>query len=163
MSQPNSNYIVNRAWADQYHNIIKKIVEKIAPRIISFTIAPEQEDMTQATDYIITVEKGTIACRIRRPQYNNYRDFTIRSRNGESKTELAKIKEGFGRWYIYAWTKNESQIAEWWLLDLNALRESPLLNTDRPEKQNTDGKTAFISFTSSELYLWNVLIERGVE
>lgn len=158
-----NSYVDDRRWADNYTPVIEKIVRKIANRIITFKIAPEQEDTKQATDYLITVDTGTIACRIRRPECT-FRDFTIRSRRSNGiKTELAKIKEGFGQWYIYAWAKNESHLAEWWLLDLDALRKSPLLNTDRPEKQNTDGKTAFISFASAELYLWNVLIERGVE
>lgn len=152
----------DKQWADKYHSAIKVVVNKIADKIITFNIAPEQEDQTEATDYIITVEKGTIACRIRKPDCN-YRDLTIRSwRKSGTKTELEKIKEGFGRWYIYAWAKNESALAEWWLLDLDALRKSPLLKNSRVEKQNKDGKTAFISISSSELYYWNVIIEKHI-
>jgi hypothetical protein len=159
-----SEYINNRQWSDQYHSAIEKIIKKIASRIITFSIAPDQEDMQQATDYIITVEQGTIACRIRKSgYYYSHRDFTIRSYCNGSKTELAKIKEGFGRWYIYAWAKDNDSLLEWWLLDLNALRASPLLDSERPETPNKDGLTAFKAFSASELYLWDVLIEKGGE
>jgi hypothetical protein len=158
-----NSYTDDRNWADQYYLAIEKTIKKVADKIITFSIAPEQEDNTQATDYIITVEKGTIACRVRRPNCG-YRDFTIRSnRKNGVKTEFAKIKEGFGRWYLYAWAKDSNSFSEWWLLDLNALRASPLLNSERPETPNKDGLTAFKAFSASELYLWDILIEKGGE
>ena len=158
-----SEWQKDKDWADQYFQAIEQVVKKVADKIITFTIAPEQDDISQATDYLITVEKGTIACRIRKPDCK-YRDFTIRSwRKSGSKTELEKIKEGFGRWYIYAWANNKYGFSEWVLLDLNNLRASPLLKTERKATPNTDGTTAFIAFSLPELYLWNIIVKRGIE
>lgn len=165
MNLTDSNYRIDRVWADQYFLAIESVVRKIANRIITFTIAPEQDDTKEATDYLITVDKGTIACRIRRPNckylLTHDKDFTLRAwRSKDMKTELAKIKEGFGQWYIYAWAKDRDSFEDWLLLDLNALRESPLLKSNRALIYNTDGTTAFVAFSLNELYLWNVIIER---
>jgi hypothetical protein len=175
-------YTIDRSWADTYTPAIEKIVRSVAHRIISFKIAPEQEDAKHAADYIITVETGTIACRIRRE--NNYlknhpKDFTIRTwrRNG-LKTELAKIKEGFGRWYIYAWTKDAKQIESAILVDLNRLRQSKILNKidvdfwdKTPEyirsklengidhRKNPDDKTGFVGIPLSMLDTHGCILE----
>jgi hypothetical protein len=122
-----SNYPIDRYWADTYMPAIEQLVRKVAHRIISFTIAPEQEDTKQATDYLITVETGKIACRVRRPQCQ-FRDFTIRAwRKKGLKTELSKIKEGCSRWYIYAWAKDSKLLENAVLVDLDRLRQSRLL------------------------------------
>jgi hypothetical protein len=155
-----NNWIDDKQWADQYFPAIEQVIRKVANKIINFKIAPEQEDISQATDYLITVETGTIACRIRKPNCN-FRDFTVRSwRQSNAKTELTKIKEGFGKWYLYAWTKDKNSFSDWILLDLDLLRKSPLLNNERKQTFNPDKSTAFISFSLPELYLWNIIIER---
>lgn len=90
--------------------------------------------------------------RIRRHDCD-YRDLTIRSisRNG-GKTELQKLREGFGDWYIYCWTNEKQQINEWMLINLNCVRESGLLGIYREDIPNGDG-TFFrvVSFTELRL------------
>ena len=49
----------------------------------------------------------SIACRIRRLNCI-YRDITFRAwRSSGSKTEFEKIRNGSGRYFLYAWAKNE--------------------------------------------------------
>jgi hypothetical protein len=152
---------LDKAWADEYVPAIRAVVDRIASKIINIQIATEQDDQENATDYIITIDAGKIACRVRRSNCG-FRDLTIRAwRSSGAKTELNKIKEGFARWYLYAWANEKHGFCDWILVNLDRLRESGLLLEQRKLIYNKDGTTAFITITLTELIQHNALVHRG--
>ena len=152
------------SWADKHMKQIIALLKDNAHRLLSVQMASPEEDMKQATDLVIEVVGGRILVRIRRP-YFKYRDLTIRSwRQNGAKTELAKIQEGFGDWYLYVWTGDAEKFTDWMLVDMATLRESGLLE-DRKITYNHDGLTGFIAISSVELYMDGCLAgfdEQGV-
>lgn len=88
----------NRNWkfSEKYMPQIKHILAKHAGKFLQIEVATMEEDMAQAFDLnIITHKKNKIAVRIRRASIK-FRDITIRSLNGGHKTEIHKIREGYG-------------------------------------------------------------------
>ena len=97
----------------------------IAPYL--FQAAPFFEDTQQATDLmILTAKDKRIAVRIRRSGYAmRYPfQFTIRARANGCKTEIHKIREGFGDYFFYGHSSNDATeaIGKWMLLDLDVFR-----------------------------------------
>ncbi|HYT43386.1 MAG TPA: hypothetical protein VEP90_13695, partial [Methylomirabilota bacterium] len=138
MSQ--SDYKYDRKWQDQYTQQIMSTLKPLTPHCVELSIAPVEEDNKHATDYVVTMGRGSIAVRLRRPFYDQ-RDLTIRSRRDNGiktiKTELAKIKEGYAFRYFYGWT-DKNIIPEWMLVDLDKLRQSGLLEKRWHEYPNKD-------------------------
>ncbi|MDP2364517.1 MAG: hypothetical protein Q8M94_12210 [Ignavibacteria bacterium] len=134
----------DKKFADKYLPQITAILKDNAKHIVSIIIAPYEDDTLRATDYIIKVESGTVAVRLRRDSYyRKYRDWTIRSRRASGmETELIKLKKGFASWYLYGWTVQED-ITAWMLIDLAKVRSKTILDMKWNEKDNHDG-THFI-------------------
>ena len=145
----------DKAWADQYLPEIERLVRQVAGHIVEIRLGTDAEDMTQATDYVVEVSSGAIACRIRRD--TAYRDLTIRaSRPTGARTELEKIREGWGRWYLYMWVSG-SDVEEWMFVDLDKLRDSGLLD-GKERRRNPDGVT-FLPIPKFTLWDSGCLVE----
>lgn len=139
-----SGYSSDRAYSDLFIPAIQQIV---GPYLI--VPADLKADIYQATDMtILTARDITVACRIRRPGYlDSYGwEFTIRSlRDSGTKTELAKIVEGWGDWMFYAHAKSDGLkdgFARWFLIDLSAWRAHMIRRDKRirwGETPNGDG------------------------
>lgn len=145
------DYYTDRSFSDRYISQAFDILRSLpAGLFVNFEEASFEADVKEATDVIaIANGKYRIPMRFRRP-YKTYRDLTMRSsRPTGIKTELQKIKEGFGDYYFYGWTKGDT-IIEWMLVDLDKLRASGLLEKPRREIPNPDG-TRFITIGHSEL------------
>ena len=131
-AQSPGGYRKDRLWADTYTPEISRIIRLCgdlicAPSEIVVNVAPDREDREECTDYVISIAAGAIACRLRRASYG-YRDWTVRhSRPGGIKTEEAKLRAGWGRWYIYGWTV-DGKIPHWMLIDLNIVRQNRVLD-----------------------------------
>lgn len=145
----NKEFTDNWDFQQGYYGQVERILKQNAPHFVNVRIASKDQDMKQATDFIVIIEGGEIAVRIRRANVR-WRDLTIRSRIGHAKTEIHKIREGFGRYYLYCWTDANNAICDWILVDLDLLRESGLLE-NRKEIPNKDGYTAFINIPAIEL------------
>lgn len=131
-------------WPDRYFPEIKRVV---AEDIILIEAASDFADQKHATDYIVTVQAEGFtegfSCRVRRSRFWGLErhqgkevcyDFTLRySVPSGAKTELAKIREGLGRRYLFAWAKPEPDLAfrAWVFIDLDKLRASGLLENPR--------------------------------
>lgn len=146
-----------KAWADIHTDeVIKILKENAIQHIIKIDVSDPEDDMGKATDMVIKVTGGDVAVRLRtgeRPE----RDLTIRSYNKGYKTELEKLRDGFGDWYFYAWFGPDNHISEWLLADINQMRISEILDVPRFEIPNGDG-TKFISITIDELQATACLI-----
>jgi hypothetical protein len=142
------SYTNDRRWSDIY---IPAIVRAIAPYAIG--VAPDPEDQCHNTDLLVLTNKcQRVACRVRRARYlADYGDeFTIRSsRDSGSKTELAKILEGWGDYLFYSFAGRPGTLARWTLADLHVFREwySDGKGTEMP---NGDG-TYFLAFNWDDL------------
>jgi len=112
-------------------------------------VAPDDVDRRNATDMVVRLSGGDVAVRLRRADCD-YRDLTIRSkRDSGYRTELSKIRDGFGDWYLYGWLDGRNHISEWILVDLDELRTKQLWR-GRREIPNGDG-TWFIPIAADEL------------
>ncbi|MHB8842160.1 MAG: hypothetical protein ACYC56_10340 [Candidatus Aquicultor sp.] len=146
-----SDYYTDRSFSDKYIAQAFGILSLLpAGLFVDFEEASFESDIKEATD-VIAVANGRyrIPMRFRRP-HKTYRDLTIRSsRPTGIKTELQKIKEGFGDYYFYGWTEGDT-IIEWMLVDLDKLRASGLLEKSRREIPSPD-RTYFIAIDRNEL------------
>jgi hypothetical protein len=146
-------------WADQFIPQIKRIV---GPHLL--VPSSLEVDRNQAADLVVlTARNLTIACRMRRPGYLPlYRNhFTMRSqRDNGTKTELAKIREGWGDWMFYGHASDDhGRIVLWWLLDLAAWREHMLADHLKPDGKhivqgdiNSHDGTHFRYFDATTFY-----------
>ncbi|MDO8671434.1 MAG: hypothetical protein Q7O66_08400 [Dehalococcoidia bacterium] len=125
--------------------------------------APEEDDAERNTDLIVLkLEAVRIACRVRTHKYlRRYgNEFTIRSdRPRGTKTELAKIIEGWGDYFLYGFSNESGTSLDVWVLgDLKVFRlwfASQLIKNkgEMPgsEQRNDDGSSLFRAFRIDEL------------
>jgi len=136
-------------WASGYNEKLFGIIRRHAGDIIDIRQSDEHEDCKQATDFVITVSVGTVAARVRNRSFGRpFTDVTIRSYNKGMKTEIDKIAEGWGQYYVYYW----AQCGSWIFYNLNKVREHELLSLpNMKEKSNFDG-TKFVMLDVTDLY-----------
>lgn len=155
----------DKRWADRHLPEVERIIRSIAGDIITIEVAPDDADQKRATDYVVTVQSGYIACRIRRWQnWIKHHDVTLRCRRPSGvETELSKIRAGYGRWYLYAWSTIDSKFGAWVFIDLDVLRHSGLLEQRRREIANPDGSSWFHGYSLDDLDDAHCLVHAGGE
>lgn len=142
-----------------YLDSFKEILKRNSMHFLSLEVSDDEKDTQEATDMIIKIEGGDVALRVRDAN-KHFRDFTIRSRSKNGgKTEIDKIKEGFGDWYLYGWGNN-GYVKEYILVDLGKVRDFNLLK-GRKEIPNYDG-TRFINIQIGELQMCGCLVAKSV-
>jgi hypothetical protein len=156
----NAAFTENWNFAESKMDDIKRILKSQAMHIISIEVASPEDDMKHSTDLKVKVTAGDVAVRIRRGRIS-FRDMTIRAKNGNAKTEIHKLREGFARWYLYMWADNSGKIDDWILVDIDKMRAAGLLNESRQVKMNKDGYTGFVTYTQFELKDCGALISWG--
>jgi hypothetical protein len=150
-------------WQERFYPFVKRVLADNAMKMVKIDVADHEQDMKQATDFIVHIKGGTVAVRIRRDVASNYRDLTIRSKRPNGvETELQKIKKGFADFYLYIWTSKES-IIDWWLVDVNKMRVAGMFDVPRHEIWNKDGSSAFIAFAPFELKKVGALLSTMAE
>jgi len=148
-------YTTDRQWSDKFLPEIVIILENNAKYLLNVRISGEEKDKTEATDLQLKTDGGDIAVRILREK--KYNTFTIRSyRSSGSKTELAKLKEGYCRWYFFGWCKDD-KLSEWIIIDVNKLRESGLLDAYETI-MNKDQTTGFIAIPLKDLSFHDCIV-----
>lgn len=147
-------------WNKQldYYQAFNTILKSNAIHLVDIRTATPDEDSKQSTDFVISISGGgRVAARVRKTAY---RDLTIRTQsfNG-GKTEIHKLREGWGRFYLYCWVNEwKSPIIEYILVDIDVLRKSGLLNNAPATKMNTDNRTGFTYYGINTLNLYGALI-----
>ena len=149
----------DKRWSDQFIPEIKYI---LAQYLISE--APVEEDQERNTDLIVlTLKPYRIACRVRSNQYlAKYGDeFTIRSgRPSGCKTELQKIIEGWGDFFLYGFCDaSESKLIMYLLGDLSVFRvwfnraicRMPPNCLPGVKQNNHDKSSCFLAFKETEM------------
>lgn len=96
---------------------------------------------------------AAISCRLRRLESaRRYRDFTLRvGRASGATTELAKIRDGIGDYYVYGWIDGD-RLEEYIVISLDVFRNCGLAYLDRAMKKNMDGRTWFVAYRLEELW-----------
>lgn len=141
------------------HRLMPQVIDILrrnAGHMLAFRLADKIEDTKQSTDIVLEAEnKLQIAVRVRRASINR-RDFTVRAQvRGGGKTEIHKLREGWGHWYLYAW-EHEGRLAEWMLINLATWRDSGMATQERkliPNKypNGTLDGTGFYAYSVDEL------------
>jgi hypothetical protein len=156
-----NNAEFNRNWDWQLKHIeqIKEILRSQAMHIVKIDIASPENDMKYATDLEVHVTGGDIAVRIRRDI--PWRDLTIRAKNGNARTEIHKLRDGYADWYLYAWTINDL-VSDWMLIDLNVMRNKGCFDENRPIIMNKDSFTGFVKYSLQELKSYNAVVATNI-
>lgn len=148
------DFDTNQAYEQLHVAGVSQILKGNAMYIANVELATKEADTRQATDMVFKITGGDIAVRVRRykSHRDKFRDLTIRAMTkGGGKTEIQKLLEGFGDWYLYAWANKQDELTEYMLLDIPAIRSSGLLEKKRKKIPNGDG-TGFIYITLRELH-----------
>ena len=155
-----NNYTEQREWSDRF---IPEICALVGPYLLK--PASFELDTQEATDLIIlTARDMRIAARIRKPGYEwADSEFTIRYWLPSCvKTELQKVKEGWGDWMFYGHANPSGGIRIWHLLDLHVFRDQMNHRPDSvkwSEQKNGDG-SKFIAFSISS-FPSSMVVARG--
>lgn len=154
MNDSKTDWRADRFWANERRCDVQEILGRHLALLSEVRFVTDEEDAKQATDLVVESAAGTVACRIR-DTTRDFRDWTVRSRRRSgAKTELAKLKEGFARWYFYGWAKPpDARIGDYVLIDLDRVRACGLLDADRKERTGDGWETAFIAISVDELRL----------
>lgn len=149
----------DKAWSGKFIPELKRICGEYL-----VGEAPQEEDALRNSDLIVlTLAPVRVACRIRKFAYvKRYPDeFTIRAgRPNGTKTELAKVIEGWGDYILYGFAdETETGLCAWTLGNLGVFRlwfmrgltrlEAGLMPGD--EQFNGDGSSSFRAFRIAEL------------
>ena len=163
----------------QYKAQVKAILVQLALKhpYIFFNVAAVEDatieqDTKEATDMVVKIEgMAAIQCRTRdletmaKSHVENKRDLTIRSHIQAQRTELEKMREGHGDYFIYAWVVDSAKtIAEWIFVDLGKMRQTGVL--DNPTGRNIpnkDGRTWFHAYSMKRLMENDCIIDHNCE
>ena len=148
----------DKKWSDRFLSEIKRI---LGENLISEP--PIEEDVERNTDLItLRLDVVRIGCRVRKHAYlDKYGDeFTIRGKRlSNATTELAKIMEGWGDYFLYGFSDaHETRLEKWILGDLNAFRQyfaqhfmgnkGEMLGN---EERNKDSSSSFYAFRYDDI------------
>lgn len=109
------------------------IIQRNAIKIVRIDFATNEQDTKQATDLAITIKGGAVGVRVRRFRATSngrvFRDFTIRCESFYGfTTEIDKLRDGWGDFYLYAWEDANGAMDEYMFLDLHKVRSVGLLD-----------------------------------
>lgn len=138
---------------------LKEIIHKHSKIFMDINKSTPVKDIHYATDYTIKTSNRDIAVRVRDPEKKGrrFRDLTIRTKTKwNRKTEIDKIKEGYGDIYLYCWKDKNYKIKDYMIIDIHKLRSSKLLEKKRKPIPNVDSAgnkdgTEFVPISIGEL------------
>ncbi len=141
----------DRQWANQFGLLIRQIVEAHYHLFVAFRQGTEDEDIRQATDYVVSAPPITVAARVRKPAVP-YRDLTIRyERPSGAETEYSKIKAGHGSLYFYGWASISGGFDDWMLVLLESMRGTGMLDGWDEKQWNRDMSSSFVTWRQAKL------------
>ena len=140
-----------KADADRFLPEARRVIAVVAGELIQVEIATTYEDRNEATDLVVDNIRAW-SWRLRFPSCK-YRDFTIRSAlaNGSPDTELAKLLNGYGDFYLYSWTDvqhwERQRFSEWAIINLDTFRTQWVeLDAVAKKERNKDGGSSFLAW-----------------
>lgn len=144
----------DKKWSDRFIDELIGIVRLHMPVKVIRTGDHTEDAMENSDLVVLRFDSLRVACRVRRPDYSGRYsgEFTIRAgRPSGTPTELAKIMEGWGNLFIYAFSDvSERRLATWHLIDLGKLRialhRNPDLLSGKYRQKNKDGSSWFFAW-----------------
>lgn len=137
---------------------VRKILVSKAYIFTRFRESTLKEDREQGFDAVLSFPDVKIPIRIRKNEYLRFMDLTIRSKSKyDLKTEIHKLKEGFGDFYFYGWSdetrdkKENNKIVTYMILDLNVFRNTIIDKPTHTDRPNNDG-TCFNCYSRALLF-----------
>lgn len=142
-----------RAEEQKFRSMIHRILNRNAHHMTQLIESSPYEDTNEAFDAVYSFYEVKVPIRIRENKYLRYQDFTIRSKAKHGgKTEIDKLREGFGDYYFYAWqTPNRKGFDSYLIVSLSKFRESGLINKPDFKRKNHDG-TEFFCYSVADLH-----------
>ena len=144
----------DKRWSDRFLPEIKSI---LGVHLIGEP--PVEEDAERNTDLmVLKLDAVRIGCRVRKHKFlSRYSDeFTMRcGRPSGTKTELTKVIEGWGDYFLYGFCDaGERSLSAWMLGDLKvfrlwycrSLRKMAAGQSPGSVKRNIDGSSDFTAF-----------------
>lgn len=121
------------------------ILRENLAKMVTIRIGKWDEDLKELGDAMVTTNLDAILLRVLKQPVSRYFSITIRSYKNGWKTELHKIKQGYGKWMLFGWEGYQSYV----LVDVDRMRRLELFSKRR-EVDNRDG-TKFLSIPIIEL------------
>lgn len=128
-----STFQENKIFADQFLDQQLAILDQNihlldfnkCKKSYKFSQPTPKDDMLHETDMNIYVyQRLKIALRVRAIESMRFHDISIRSKTPYgSRTEIHKIQDGEGDYYLYCWAPDKVNITEWILFDLDLFRQ----------------------------------------
>jgi hypothetical protein len=145
----------SRDWAKPAHSLLEQIIQNSELTRGSCFNATQDQDMHEVTD--ITYSCGPLKFSVRVRDWSTHKNsysggvpytqqFTIRSKVvGGGETEIDKILQGKGSYFIYAWWDREQTIPLYTIIDLSVFRQVIKSRKDcSREKDFWDGTAMYI-------------------
>lgn len=112
----------NKQWSDQF---TPKLMQILGPQVLR--VGTPDEDKNECGDLVLRIDQKMYPIRVRRNSFYNkfYNDFALSENISPitGKTEVDKIVEGYGQYYVYSFTNIEETDIEYWrIYDLNVFR-----------------------------------------
>ena len=150
------NYKESKIWSDRFLSEMKRILG-----VVFIKVAPLKDDMELNTDLIMP-NGARVSCRIRSCTYMEqyFGQFTIRTlRPSGTKSELDKIRDGWGDFILYGYANREGTgLAYWFIGDLEVFRnylksymEQNQGNLPGTEHMNRDNSSLFRAFSLEDI------------
>lgn len=141
-----------------HFSTIRKILNKCSYMFTQFQEATEIQDKTEGFDAIFSFPDVKIPIRIRNFSYQKYMDVTVRSRSKYGgKTEIDKLRDGFGDYYLYSWLGDgNKRIEKFIIINLKIFRES-IIENPNGRRRNDDG-TEFWCYSLDQLIKSNSVV-----
>jgi hypothetical protein len=149
-----SDFADSFAFQADYKNHLADVAQKVT----RVEVAGWEDDLRRNTDFLVMAMANNwrITARVRTPEYRDrFRDqITVRlDRPSGLKTELAKLRDGFGDFGIYAFASPDrpGRLVQWCLYNIALLREYLDQGGRWYERRNRDGSSTFAVFDIEEV------------
>jgi len=146
----------------EHREAAREIIRKhLVPLAVIVRDGYAKEDMEQCKDFVMNIAVGTgdVLCRVRRKQFLERfgAQFSIRYRSRSGKpTEIHKLREGKGRWYLFGYSDGKAKFAYWRIFDINKMREDRVFDDMNlwTIRSNPDGsKGMYCDISKLEKYI----------
>jgi len=137
---------VDYQWSFKFYQEADEILSEFVGKTGTPRPSSPERDMHECSDYELNVGGQDVMIRTRRRGFfKRFGDFTIRSwRASQVPTELDKIRDGHGDYYLYLSNVYDRSIY-YCLWSANDVRDAGIFDMDWPQIINRDRQTGFIT------------------
>lgn len=141
----------------------KPIIIDVMSTILGWTNIKQPstyQDRNQCTDLVSS--QGKAGVRIRKASYS-YRDFTIRNRQYDTKSEIDKIYNSPLTHYLLMYQDNYGNIVQVYIIDVQAMRQHNLFQHMKSNYQSNHDSTGFYYLSLAKLKALNCIVWQFIQ